>query len=170
MPNPTILHLYQTGITSPSSLSRLCFSLVDCSITFHHQCLSQGTSNVQQNQARVNRSPLQKAQTFLLSLVQTETSSIRTSLICQPVDASSLFPDICLVLVAFISIGKLGCGLSTGQLSFSGTLESVPKGLVRHGSLPADLPWLHSNRHNLYRSHLTSPHLHLRILTLSQMT
>ena len=58
MPNPTILHLYQTGITSPSSLSRLCFSLVDCSITFHHQCLSQGRSNVQQNQARVNRSPL----------------------------------------------------------------------------------------------------------------
>lgn len=107
---------------------------------------------------------------ILLSLVQTETSSIRTSLICQPVDASSLFPDICLVLVAFISIGKLGCGLSTEQLSFSGTLESVPKGLVRHGSPTADLPWLHSNRHNLYRSQLTSPHLHLRILTLSQMT
>ena len=34
MPNPTILHLYQTGITSPASLSCLCFSFVDCSITF----------------------------------------------------------------------------------------------------------------------------------------
>ena len=34
MPNPTILHLYQTGITSAAFLSCLCFSFVDCSITF----------------------------------------------------------------------------------------------------------------------------------------